>query len=165
MITEVVTNLVLCLVISTKEAPSYAFPYSLMTERYVELKATNNEKPLPDGRMPNESTCGFALQRRYMQSIYDTMCAWGGYDESRWPDAIPISCAKQNPDKPKGTVHEWSVSDKPIGYLHKEAFLKECDRVGVWRASRHPKGTISKELFDAITPEEWEMVRKVMLGL
>ncbi len=193
MITEVVTNLVLCLVISTKEAPTNYSPFANLWERYVELKSTNNEKPLPDGRMPNEATSGFAFSREYVKSIYLTMCGFGGYDESRWPDAIPINYAEHHLDR-EVTASEWSVGEKPIGYLHKEAFLKACDRLNVHRSARPPKpsvpvihpnvrqseeqpteqpkgqpkelpkGWITKEAFDAITPAEWEMVIRLTNG-
>lgn len=162
MITEVVTNLVLCLVISTKETPMYGLPCSNLYERYVELKSTNTDKPLPDGRMPNESSCGFGFERKYIQAFYDTMCCYGGKDESRWPDAIPIRYADHHPEA-KGTMGEWSVSEKPLGYLHKEEFLKACDHFGIRRVARWPKGRITKEMFDAITPAEWEMVRREMM--
>lgn len=189
MITEVITNVVLCLVISTKEAPNKYSPYANLWERYVELKSTNNEKPLPDGTMPNESSSGFAFNREYVNSIYLTMCGVGGYDESRWPDAIPINYAERHFNK-EGTESVWSVGEKPIGYLHKEAFLKACDRLNVHRSARPPKphipvlqpyarppeeqpeeqpkklpnGLISKEAFEAITPAEWEMVIRLTNG-
>lgn len=189
MITEVITNVVLCLVISTKEAPNKYSSYANLWERYVELKSTNNEKPLPDGTMPNESSSGFAFNREYVNSIYLTMCGFGGYDESRWPDAIPINCAERHLDK-EGTASEWSVGEKPIGYLYKEEFLKACDRLKVHRSARPPKppipvlqpsartheeqpeeqpkklpnGVLSKEAFNAITPAEWEIVIRLTNG-
>lgn len=189
MITEVITNVVLCLVISTKEAPNKYSPYANLWERYVELKSTYNEKPLPDGTMPNEVSSGLAFNREYVNAIYLTMCGFGGYDESRWPDAIPINYAERYLNK-EGTASAWNVGEKPIGYLYKEEFLKACDRLNVHRSARPPKppipvlqpsartheeqpkeqpkklqnGLLSKEAFDAITPAEWEMVIRITNG-